>query len=296
MILIVTANSTLGSAVARRLLAQGHPVRGLVRSPEKGEALRELGAEIVIGDLRDPTSLARACQGAEQVLAAAHSILGRGPEASRFVDLQGHKDLINAAKAAGVQHFVYTSIYPAHGVFDAVPFFHIKQEVEHYLQASGLPNTIIRPTAFMEAHAEQFIGKPILETGKVSLFGRGDNPRNFVAADDVAQIVVMVLTDPALQGQVIEVGGLENHSNMDVVRLYEQQASRSAKVSHMPLPVLQVLYRLLRPFHPGLSQIMQAGIVIDTSDQTFDPSAMLARYPVELTRLEDFVRSRAVTS
>ena len=65
-------------------------------------------------------------------------------------------------------------------------------------------------------------GQVCVVTGKVSLFGRGDNPRNFVVADDVAQIVVMVLTDPALQGQVIDVGGPENHSNMDVVRLYEQ--------------------------------------------------------------------------
>jgi uncharacterized protein YbjT (DUF2867 family) len=295
MILIVTGNSTLGSAVARRLLAQGHSVRGLVRSPEKGEALRELGGEVVLGDLRDPPSLTRACEGAEQVVAAAHSLLGRGNNASKFVDLQGHKDLIDAAKAAGVEHFVYTSIYPCDG-FDCVPFVRMKQEVERYLEGSGLSHTIIRPTAFMEAHAEAFIGKPILETGKVSLFGRGANPRNFVAADDVAQIVVMVLTDPAKRGGVVDVGGPENLTNMDVVRLYEEQADRPAKVSHTPLPVLQVLYRLLRPFHPGLSAVMQISILADRSDQTFDPSATLERFPIELTRLEDFIGRRAAAS
>jgi uncharacterized protein YbjT (DUF2867 family) len=295
MILIVTANSNLGSTVARRLLAQGNSVRGLVRSPEKGEALRELGGEVVIGDLRDPASLARACEGAEQVVAAAHSLLGRGKNASRFVDLQGHKDLIDAAKAAGVEHFVYTSIYPCDG-FDCVPFVRMKQEVERYLETSGLPHTIIRPTAFMEAHAEQFIGKPILETGKVSLFGRGDNPRNFVAADDVAQIVVKVLTDPALRGGVVDVGGPENLSNMDLVRLYEAQAGHPAKVSHVALPALQVMYRLMRPFHPGLSAVMQISILADRTNQTFDPSATLERFPIELTRLEDFVQRRAVSA
>jgi uncharacterized protein YbjT (DUF2867 family) len=292
MILIVTGNSKLGSAVARRLLAQGYPVRALVRSPEKGEALRTLGAEIVIGDLREPASLSRACQDVEQVLAAAHSMLGRGSDAAKFVDLQGNKNLIHAAQAARVQHFVYTSIYPCSG-FDCVPYFRMKQEVERYLQASGLPHTVIRPTAFMEWHAEEFIGKPILETGKVSLFGRGDNPRNLVAVEDVARVVVMVLTDAALRGGAVDVGGPENPTNMDVVRLYEQQAGRPAKVSHIPLPALQVLYRLLRPFHPGLSGIMQASILIDTTDQTLDPGATLARFPIELTRLEDFVRSRA---
>jgi len=295
MILIVTANSTLGSAVVRRLLAQGNPVRGLVRSPEKGEPPRELGAEVVIGDLRDPASLARACEGVDQVVAAAHSLLGRGKDASKFVDLQGHKDLIDAAKAAGVQHFVYTSIYPCDG-FDCVPFVRMKQEVERYLEASGLRHTIIRPTAFMEAHAEALIGKPILETGKVSLFGRGDNPRNFVAADDVARIVVKVLTDREMRGGVVDVGGPENLSNMDVVRLYEEQAGRPAKVSHMPLAALQVMYRLLRPFHPGLSGVMQISILADTTDQTFDPSAILARFPTELTPLEEFIDRRAAAS
>ena len=295
MILIVTGNSNLGSAVARRLLAQGQPVRALVRSPEKGADLRTQGAEIVLGDLRDPASLARACQGVAQVLAAAHSIMGRGPDAPRFVDLQGHKDLIDAARAAGVQHFVYTSIYPYRG-FDRVPFFRFKLEVEQYLAASGLPHTILRPTAFMESHAEQLIGKPVLESGKVSLLGRGDNPRNLVAAGDVARIAVTVLTDPARRGGVIDVGGPGNWSNMDVVRLYEKQAGQPARVSRLPLPALEVLYRLLRPFHPGLSGIMQAGILIDTTDQTFDPSAMLARFPVELTRLEAFVQQRAAVA
>ncbi|MGD1994921.1 MAG: hypothetical protein PVI59_17135, partial [Anaerolineae bacterium] len=141
-----------------------------------------------------------------------------------------------------------------------------------------------------------FIGKPILETGKVSLFGRGDNPRNFVAADDVAQIVVKVLTDPALRGGMVDVGGPENLSNMDVVRLYEAKAGRPAKVRHVPLPVLQVMYRLMRPFHPGLSQIMQVSMLADRSDQTFDPGSMLERFPIELTRLEDFVQRRAASA
>ncbi|MGD1992073.1 MAG: SDR family oxidoreductase [Anaerolineae bacterium] len=295
MILIVTGNSNLGSAVARRLLTQEHPVRGLVRSPEKGEALRARGARIVIGDLREPASLSCACQGAEQVVAAAHSMLGRGRDAAKFVDLQGHKDLIDAAVAAGVQHFVYTSIYPCDG-FDCVPFVRMKQQVEQYLQTSGLPHTIVRPTAFMESHAEEFIGKPILETGKVSLFGQGDNPRNFVAVEDVAQIIVMALTDPALRGGVVDVGGPENLTNLDVVRLYERYAGRPAKVSHVPLPALQVLYRLLRPFHPGISGIMQISILVDTTDQTFDPSPTLDRFPIELSRLEDFVQRRVVSA
>jgi len=295
MILIVSGNGNLGSAVGRRLLAKGQAVRALVRSPEKGEGLRRLGAEVVIGDLREPASLARACRGAEKVLAAAHSILGRGSEASKHVDLQGHKDLIDAARKEGVGHFVYTSAYKFGGVYHDNAFFQIKYEVEDYLRASGLGYTILRPTHFMESHAERFIGKPIKETGKVTLFGSGENRRNFIAADDVAQIVVRVLEDTAHHGQIIDVGGTDNVTNMEIVGLYEEQLGRPAKVSHVPLAALKVMYRLMRPFHPGLSQIMHAAIIGDTTDQTFDPSAMLARFPMELMSIEAFVREQSRT-
>lgn len=293
MILIVGGTGSLGSATARRLLATGVPVRVLTRTPQQATELEKSGAEIVRGDLRDKRSLVQACRGVDRVMASAHSILGRGLEASKYVDLQGHRDLIDVARAAGVGHFVYVSAYNFGPEFETVPFFRIKREVERHLQASGLPFTILRPTAFMEAHAELFIGKPIMEEGKVTLFGKGEKRRNFIAADDVAQIAVLALEDNNLGGQTIDIGGPEDLTNMEVVRLYEKLAGRPAKVSHMPLPVMKVMYRLLRPFHPGLSQIMQFSIYADTIDTAFDPAPMLSRFPMKLTRLEDFVQQRA---
>jgi uncharacterized protein YbjT (DUF2867 family) len=292
MVLIVGGTGSLGSATARRLLAKGMAVRVMTRAPEKATELQELGAKVVQGDLLDKESLAQACRGVEKVLASAHSIVGRGREASKNVDLQGHKDLIDAAKAAGVQHFVYTSAYRFGPEYDSVPFLRFKWEVERYLQASGLSYVILRPTAFMESHAEMFIGQPILEKGKVSLFGKGENPRNFVAADDVAQFAVMALEDANLNGRMIDIGGLENLTNMEVVRLYEKLAGRAAKVTHVPLGILKVMYRVLRPLHPGLSQIIQFSIYTDTRNAGFDPAPMLAAYPVKLTRLEDWAAQR----
>jgi uncharacterized protein YbjT (DUF2867 family) len=292
MILIVGGTGSLGSATARRLLAKGTAVRIMTRSPEKAGKLQKLGAEIVRGDLLDRASLTRACRGVDKVLAAAHAIMGRGREASKYVDLQGHKDLIDATRAAGARHFVYTSVYHYGPEYDSIPFFQYKQAVEWFLQASGLSYTILRPTAFMESHAEMRIGQPILEEGKVSLFGKGENPRNFVAADDVAQFVEMSLEDASLSGQTIDIGGPEDLTNMDVVRLYEKLAGHPAKVRHVPLGVLRVMYRLLRPLHPGLSQVLQSAIYADTANAGFDPAPLLAAHPITLTRLEDWVAQR----
>ena len=291
MFLIVGGTGAMGSAAARLLLQRGHKVRVMTRDPNRAAALKELGAEVVQGDLRDKDSLARACAGMDGVLAAAHSIFGRGSEASVHVDALGHKWLINVAQEAGVRHFVYTSAF---GVSPTHPaqFYRIKREVEQYLQHSGLAHTILRPTAFMESHAHMLIGQPILETGKVQLFGRGENPRNFVAAQDVAQFAVLALTTPQMAGEIIEIGGPENWTNMEVVRLYERLAGKQAKVSHVPLGVLRVMAGVIRPFHPGLSQVMSASIWFDTTDQTFDPRPTSRKYPIPLTRLESWVEKQ----
>lgn len=107
--LIVGATGYEGKAAARKLLGMGHRVRAMTRTPAKAEALRQLGAEVVPGDLGDAAALCRACAGMDSVLAAAHSILGRGAAASKYIDALGHKQLIDVAKSAGVQQFVYTS-------------------------------------------------------------------------------------------------------------------------------------------------------------------------------------------
>ncbi len=291
MILIVGGTGDLGSATTEKLLAQRKAVRVMTRTPAKAAALQAMGAEIVQGDLRDPASLRRACAGVEQVVASAHSIFGRGLEASKYVDLQGHKDLVDAARGAGCQQFVYISLQGIES--NPTPFARFKHEVEHYLKDSGLRYTILRPTAFMETHAHTMIGQPILETGKVTLFGEGHSPRNFVAVDDIVVFVLLALEGRA-EGAIVEIGGPENWTNMEVVTLYEQLAGRKAKVSHVPRGVLRVMSGVLRPFHPGLSQVMQFSLWADTTDQTFDASETLKRYPTasSLTGLEEWMQAR----
>ncbi|HAT46498.1 MAG TPA: NAD(P)-dependent oxidoreductase, partial [Ktedonobacter sp.] len=179
MILIVGASGHLGSIVAQSLLAQGKPVRVMTRTPLNLAHLKQQGVEVVSGDLRDPASLLSACQGVEQVLAAAHALTGKGDNNPQTVDDAGNRQLIDAAKVAGVKHFVFISVMGA-SPNAPVEFSRIKYRTEEYLRASGLSFTIIRPSAFMDLWA-QLIGQPILKQRKTTIFGRGNNPVNFVA-------------------------------------------------------------------------------------------------------------------
>src|SRR6266481_6155027 len=197
MILIVGASGRLGSVVVQHLLVQGKSIRVMTRDSRGLAHLKHQGAEIVSGDLRDRASLASACQGVEQVLAAAHALDGTGDNNPQTVDDMGNRHLIDAAKAAGVKHFIFVSVQGASSD-SPLEFFRIKYRTEEYLQASGLSFTILRPGAYMELWA-QLIGQPIREQGKTISFGRGNNPINFVSVQDVARFVRIALDDPRAQ-------------------------------------------------------------------------------------------------
>ena len=295
MILIVGATGHLGGHVARQLLAQGRPVRAMTRKPARASALRGAGAEVVQGDLRDTASLRAAMHGVRAVISASHAMLGAGQNSSARVDDEGQRTLIDAAKDARVNHFVFTSVLGASATHP-VDFWRTKERVERYLIASGLAYTIIRPAAFMEVHAYELIGKAVLAGKAAVLFGPGTNPKNFVAAADVAALIVRALGDPEWRGETVEIGGPENLSSRQVVAVFERMTGKPARVVHLPLPVLRAVSRVARPIHPGVSRILQAAIVGETTDQRFDPAPLLARVPLTLTRLEDWVRVRVTPS
>jgi uncharacterized protein YbjT (DUF2867 family) len=291
MILIVGGTGALGSALAQRLLAAGESVRVMTRDTARAASLAEAGAQVFTGDLLDRVSLERACAGARAVVAAAHSMLGRGREASPHVDGTGHRTLIDVARSAGL-HVVYTSVFDYGPAYREVPLFGIKFEVEEYLRGSGASFTILRPTAFMDTHAHMLIGASILDKGRVVLFGRGERPRNFVAADDVARFAMLALGDGSLAGGTIDIGGPEDLTHMDVVRTYERVSGRTAKVTRVPLAVPRLVSRLLRPVHPGIGQILQAAVLADTIDQRFDAEPMRRRFGIDPVTLEEWVLRR----
>jgi len=290
VILIVGGTGTLGSETVRRLLAKGHAVKVMTRDPSKAEQLKKLGAEIVAGDLRDTESLERAVASADTVIAAAHSMVGRAKESSTAIDGAGHRALIDAAGKAGVRHFIYTSVAGA-SPDHPVDFWRTKAATEEYLQKSGLDYTIIRPTAFMQMHAYELIGKAVLTGRRVVLFGSAKNPRNFVAAEDVAQLLVLAAEDEQLRGQTIDIGGPENLSSSQVVSTFEKIGRAKAKITHVPLGVVRIMSRVFSPIHSGVSRVMNGIVVGETTDQRWDPKTL--EVPIKLTRLEDWATQYA---
>jgi uncharacterized protein YbjT (DUF2867 family) len=290
MILIVGASSTIGKATIPLLNAAGHSLRLTSRQPEKLSAYVGQNVEVMQADLLDENAMRRALVGVDTVFASIASMLGRGKQSAKHVDYEAQCRLIDLAGAAGVKHFVYMSTLEA-TMDNPVAFFRYKAMTEDYLRKSGLSYTILRASAFFEPHVPM-IGEGLLKGGKAMIMGQGDNPRNFVSNADVAKFAYIALTDANARNQTIEIGGLDNLTNKQVAELYAKVAGVPLKQEVIPRIVPRVMATLMKPFHVGMSDIMTAILDADTRPKAFDVRPTLERYPVQLTRLEDWIRAQ----
>jgi uncharacterized protein YbjT (DUF2867 family) len=90
-------------------------------------------------------------------------------------------------------------------------------------------------------------------SGKVPVFGRGDNPINFVSATDVTALVELAVADPGLRGQVIELGGPENLTFGQFAAMVQETTGRRGTVRHIPRPALQAMAWLTAAVKPALA-------------------------------------------
>jgi len=250
-------------------------MRLLARDPARH--LEEDLVEVVPGDVLDPRAVERATSGARIVISAVQGFDGRGDYSPRTVDLQGNSNLIQAASTGGAERFILVS---AHGAAPDHPMelLRMKYLAEQRLRESGLAWTIIRPTVYMETWAT-LLGEPLLQTGRTRIFGRGDNPINFVSAHDVARFVELAVVDPGLRGELVDVGGPENLSMNQFVQAFEALIGKDGIKSHVALPIMSLMAVLTRPVNPALARQVQAGVVMDTHDMSFDPPETERRYP-----------------
>ncbi len=183
MILVVGATGNLGSAITQALLARGEAVRILVRQEVTGATggqppVVAAGAQPVRGDIKDRGSLDLACAGVHTVITTANSALRGGDDNTQTVDIDGNRNLIDAARQAGVAHFIFISANGAEPD-SPVPFLAAKGKTEQHLRASGLAYTILAPEAFMDVWIGMVVGGPAL----VKPAGHGDRQRRATPLD-----------------------------------------------------------------------------------------------------------------
>lgn len=286
MILVAGGTGTLGRSLIPLLADRGESIRILTREPSRGRHLVAPGVEVMTGDVRDSESIGRAMHGVRTVVSAINGFGGPDALGVRAIDRDGNANLIAAAEAAGVEHFVLLSIQQAERDHP-IELFRMKAAAEQRLRATRLSWTIVRPTAYQETWLD-IVGRPLVETGRTRIFGRGRNPINFVSAQDVARVVERAVADPGPGATTIDVSGPENLTFDDFVAVVRQVTDANGRVSHIPLAMMRVLAVALRPIKPVIAGQIAAAIVMDTRDMTADTTAWARRFPsIPATSLRD---------
>lgn len=243
-LLVVGATGTLGRQIARRALDEGYQVRCLVRSFKRAAFLKEWGAELVRGNLCDPETLPAAFDGVTAVIDAA-TARATDSLSIKQVDWEGKLALMEAAKSAGVQRYIFFSILDAEKYSD-VPLMEIKRCNEAALAESGLNYTILRLAGFMQGLIGQY-AIPILDNQAVWMTGEVV-PIAYMNTQDIAKFAIRALSVPETENKTFPVVGTRAWSGDEIVALCNRLAGKEAKIIRSPLSLLRTVRKIARFF------------------------------------------------
>ena len=240
-ILVVGATGLQGRAVTAQLLAAGWGVRALTRDPDgvSAKVLAEAGAQIVRGEMEDLASLVAAAEGAYGMFSVQPTVgsPGTSPDFTADDEVRWGSNVAEAARAVGVQHFVYTSVAGAgrHGSEALPKNTESKWRIEQRIAEIGLPATILRPVSFME----NYTGGYHLHEDTLTTAFEPDVPQQIMAVDDLGAFAALVFAQPdEWIGREIDLAG-DELAPLQIAEAIGEAIGR-------PLPYVQIPIEAIR--------------------------------------------------
>jgi uncharacterized protein YbjT (DUF2867 family) len=265
-VLVIGSTGLQGGAVASELMRRGREVHALTRTPHSAAArqLAEQGATVVHGDLDDAASIRRAMSGAQAVFSVL--TITRGPD----VEVRQGKAVADAARDAGVEHVVYSSVDGAERG-SHIPHFDSKWALEQHLQALQVPTTVLRPTAFMDNY--RTVSRPALVDGTLVVASPlpPGRPFQMLAAADLGVFAADAFQQPDDHiGTAIALAG-DELTGLEIAEAFADATGIPARYQQQPIEAIRsfsddlaLMYEwldafgyqadiaALRPRHPGL--------------------------------------------
>jgi len=289
-LLIIGGTGTLGRQMVLQALMKGYPVRCMVRNFRKANFLKEWGVELVYGDLTKPETLPPCFKGISAVIDASTS-RPDDFESLKQVDWDGKIALIEAAKAANIQRFIFFSAQNVEQ-FENIPLMKLKYGIEKKLEESKVPYTIFRLTGFYQGLIEQY-AIPILENLPIWV----TNENTYIAymdTQDIAKFTMRALQIPQTINQTFFLSGLKGWVSSEIITLCEQLAGQTAIVKTVPLIVLKLVSNFFGFFEWGqnISDRLAFVEILNTennfSKSTFDLYTMFKVDSEEIIQLDDY--------
>ena len=287
-VLVAGATGFLGSEICRQLISRNKHVKGLVRitsDSNKVAKLKELGIETMEGDLKDKGSLENSLRGVSAIISTVSSTLSRGEgDTIQTVDEEGQINLIDAAVGAGVTQFIYVSFCEMPG---ESPLQSAKRKVEKHLTKSGLNYTILQPTYFMEVWLSPMLGFDY-PNAKATIYGEGKNKVSWIAIKDVASFAVAALDNPAAKNTVIELGGPQALSPLEVVDIFEVSKEKKFELQFVPEDAITAQRDEAQDPLSKSFAALTLGVV---NGSEINMKNTLDVFPMQLTSVNDYARN-----
>jgi uncharacterized protein YbjT (DUF2867 family) len=287
-ILIIGASGFLGGHLARTLLAQGHSVRCLARTPAKVADLASAGCEVVQGDMLDLGSIERALESLQAVYISVHTLSPQPASTANQdfmdVELNGLEKIVSVCKTRGVRRLIYVTFL---GVSPDSPSAWVRGRwrAEQFLLKSGLDVTILRPGQIVGVGGHGFNMMMSQARKRVAIvLASGRQSWRNIAVDDLVYYLVGVLDDPRTHGHCYDVG-------CDDILTNDQMIDTTAELLGRPHPIKMHIPRtilgMLAPWIERMARLPRGAIkgMVDSMkmDATGDPMpirAILPRLPL----------------
>jgi uncharacterized protein YbjT (DUF2867 family) len=257
---------------------KGWKLRALTRDPDSPAAqkLVRMGIEVVKGDLENPRTLEPATRGVYGIY-SVQDFWAVGAKR----EVQQGKNLADAAKEAGVEHFVYSSVGGAERN-SGIDHWESKWEIENHIRKLGLPATMLRPAAFMENYYIDQVEIGILK-GRLMDPIRADKPYQTIATDDIGAFAALAFERPKdFIGLELEIAGSEL-TNPAAAQVFSRVLGKEVKFRKLPMPMVRIL--LGKEFYQMFRWFNESGFKADIA-------FLRRRYPeVHLQTLDEWLRN-----
>ncbi len=241
----------IGRHIARRLVERGHRVHALVRNPRAALVLRDLGAELVEGDITRPSTLSGAIDGCDSVIHLVGIIRERAPAVSfRSVHVAGTEHVLDEAVRAGVRKFVHMSALGARS--GGTPYHTTKFEAEEAVRSSGIGHVILRPSIVVGPGSEfiKILHRVLRLLPATPVIGDGQYRLQPVDVEDVASAFTLAAERDDLENESFDIAGPHKLTYNRVLGIMcEELGIRRLRV-HVPLSLVR----------PGVNVIERLGL------------------------------------
>jgi uncharacterized protein YbjT (DUF2867 family) len=251
-IMIAGSTGELGRALVKVGLDRGHRIVALARRTEKLAGFESSGNfRSVRAEVTRANELRGVCENVDVVMSALGITRQRDRVTFRDVDYQANVNLLNEAKKAGVQKFMFTSGFGIDRNLDNA-MFRAKKDFELALQSSGIAYVIIRPTGFF---SDMMMILGMAKDGRVYLLGSGSGRINPIDLADLAEYYYGHLDDT---NAILEVGGPESFSFEEIAEMAFKAIGAPEKIVHIPVALIAIVLPLVRLFSLNAYAELQA--------------------------------------